>query len=346
MVQSWAWRRGQFFPYADESATKRRRLDAAAEVLAASGNPEAAGALEAVGNLFSGPSVPVSALGRAKRTAFSHSSRRAFSKGRMYYRKFRRMRRRRWRGRRRRLPFRARVKGALLSLVESQSNTDNLGEANYAAGDGVSKTLYIINPLSNLVVGDNDHNIPPGNKIWVKGFKLRGRVSTSVTTQTLRIAFWAIRTRQFADLPLTVTTYGNTTTFNTNPTQAAGNENNIRQFDIISGTEPQVFVGDTSGVSKFDTEYVTVLAKKDIYIPPNTGDKATYFKEFGLWVPINSFWSYDKDQDTTPGDQLRSVKGYNYYLCWQVYGTTSANNILATNIVIAHIDATTYFKNV
>jgi len=346
MVQSWAWRRGQFIPFADESAAKRRRLDAAAEVLAASGNLEAAGALEAAGNLFSGPTANVRALGRANRRAFSQFSRRAFSKGKMVFRRRFRNRRRRWRGRRRRMPFRAKVKSALLSLVEAQSNTDNYGEANYAAGDGTSKVLYIINPLSNLVVGDNDHNIPPGNKIWVKGFKLRGRVSTSVTTQTLRISFWAIKTRQFADLPSTVTTYGNTTTFNTNPTQAAGNENNIRQWDIISGTEPQVFVGDNSGVSKFDNEYVTVLAKRDIYIPPNTGDKTTYWKEFGLWVPINSFWSFDKDQDTTPGDQLRSIKNYNYYICWQVYGTTTANNILAANIVIAHIDATTYFKNV
>lgn len=342
--RTWAWRRGNFIPFADESAAKRRRLDAAAEVLAASGNLEAAGALEAAGNLFSGPTADVRALGRP---AFSRFSQRAFSKRRMAFRRSFRNRRRRWRGRRRRMPFRARVKRVLLSLVESQSNTDNFGEANYAAGDGTSKVLYITNPLSNLAVGDNDHNIAPGNTLWVKGFKLRGRVSTSVTTQTLRIAFWAIRTRQFADLPVTVTTYGNTTTFNTNPTQAGNNENNIRQWDIISGTEPQVFVGDNSGVSKFDSELIDVLAKRDIYIPPNTGDKATYWKEFGLWVPVNRFWTFDKDQDTTPGDQLRANKNaYNYYLCWQVYGTTTANNILATNIVIAHIDATTYFKSV
>lgn len=341
--RTWAWRRGTFIPFADESAAKRRRIDAAAEVLAASGNLEAAGALEAAGNLFSGPTAPVAALGRGR--AFSQFSRKAFSR-RMAFRRSFRKGRRRWRGPRRK-SFRQKVKGALLSLVESQENTDNYGEANYAAGDGTQKNLYIVNPLSNLAVGDNDHNIAPGNTIWVKGFKLRGRVSTSVTTQTLRIKFWAIRTRQFADLPSTVTTYNSTTTFNTNPTQAAHNENNIRQFDIISGTEPQVFVGDSSGLSKFDTELITVLGQREIYIPPNTGDKVTYWRRFGLWIPVKTFWTYDIDQDTTPGDQLRGNKNsYNYYLCWQVYGTTTANNILATNVVIAHVDATTYFKNV
>lgn len=76
--RAWAWRHGSFIPYADESAAKRRRLDAAAEVLAATGNIEAAGALEAAGNLFSGPTANVRALGRPQ--AFSRFSRRAFSK--------------------------------------------------------------------------------------------------------------------------------------------------------------------------------------------------------------------------------------------------------------------------
>jgi len=343
--RAWAWRRGQFIPFADDISLKRRRLDAAAEVLAASGNPEAAGAIEAVGNLFSGPSVNVRALGRTNRAAFSQASRAAFSKtSRMAFRR-RKFSRRRWRGRRRRMPFRARVKNVLLSLVEPQSNTDNYGEAVYTAGDATTKVLYIVNPPAQLAVGDNDHNIH-GNTVWLKGIKVRGRVRNDESANVIKFSIWCIRTRQFADLPSTVTTYGNTTTFNTNPTQAAGNENNIRQWDIISGTEPQVFVGDSSGVSKFDLDYVTVLAKRDITLRASTGDSTNTWREFGLWVPIRRMWSYDKDQDTTPGDQLRSIKGFNYYVCWQIYASDTAGNISAGNSVTAHIDATTYFKNV
>lgn len=340
--RTWAWRRGNFIPFADESAAKRRRLDAAAEVLAASGNLEAAGALEAASNLFSGPTAPVAALGRRP---FSRHLQRAFSKRRMAFRRSFRNRRRRWRGRRRRMPFRAKVKHALLSLVEPRSNTDPFADATYTAGDGTTKVLYITAPISNLATGDNDHNIQ-GNTIWLKGLKIRGRVRNDEPARAIKMDIWCIKTRQFADLPNSVTTYGSTTTFNTNPTQAAGNENNIRQFDIISGTEPNVFVGDNTGMSKFDTDYVTVLGKRTVYFTANVTPELEDFKEFGLYIPLNTMWSYDKDQDTSAADQLRSIKNYNYYVCWQVYTSDTASNIAIGNSVTAYMEITTYFKDV
>jgi len=347
--RSWYFRRGQFIPATDESAVKRRRLDAVAEVLAASGNPEAAGAIEAVGNLFNGPTVNPAALGR-RRTAISRALRSTSSKRSNMGKTFTSMRRRRFRGRGRRRfrrrSFRNRVRSVLLSMTESRMATDNHGEATYRMGDGTTKSLFLVNPLAQLTVGDNDLNLS-GNTVWLKGFKLRGRVRNNVTTSGVRVSFWMIRTRQFADLGTTPPTeYASTTTFNTNPTQAGGNENNIRQFDIISGTEPQVFVGDSSGVSKFDRDYVDILAKKDLYFRASTGDSALAWREFGLWVPIHRMWTFDIDQDTTPADQLRSIKNYNYYFCWQVYGSDSATNILAANTVTAHLDTTVYFKDV
>jgi len=340
--RAWAFRRGNFIPYVDESAVKRRRLDAAAEVLAATGNIEAAGALEAAGNLFSGPTANVRALGRQ---AFSRNLQRAFSKRGMAFRRSFRNRRRRWRGRRRRMPFRARVKSALLSLVEPRSNTDPFADATYTAGDGTTKVLYITSPIGNMVNSTSDFGFD-GNTIYIKGFKVRGRVRNDEPARAIKMDIWCIATRQFADLPNSVTTYGSTTTFNTNPTQASGNENNIRQFDIISGTEPNVFVGDNTGMSKFDTDYVKVLGKRTVYFTANVTPELEHFKEFGLYIPINRMWSYDKDQDTTAGDQLRSIKNPNYYICWQVYTSDTASNIAIGNSVTAYMEVTTYFKDV
>lgn len=329
-------RRGISFP-GESSASKRRRLDTIAEGLVAAGQPEVAGLIEGAADLFSGDQlVPQSVRqvsSRARRT--SGSKRQPQRRSKMG----RRFKRRGHKG------FKSKVKSVILSMKEGQRLLDSVTQATFTCGDGTSRVLYIADPLSTLTTG-SDGNQMAGNEIWLKGLWLRGRISLDQTTNTLKVRIMLLKTRQFADLPAGFTTYGNTTTALTNPTQtAADGEMNIAIFEStpaeIAGQPSARYVGNASGIDIVDNDYVTVVAAHEHWMSP---DKTLPFKDVDVYVPINRRWKKQSDFDEGELDQPRTFKGWNYYWVMQVFSNTNANNILVAQDILGTFDIITYFK--
>jgi hypothetical protein len=259
-----------------------------------------------------------------------------------------RMARRRFRGRRRgrrRPTFRRKVKGVLLGMTETKRILDSVQQTTLSCGDGTTRVLYIANTVSQLING-SDNNEVDGNTIWIKGLWLRGRVALDQTTNTLKIRIMCIATRQFADLPVGLTTYGNTTTAITNPAQAPG-LTNIRMFESdaaeIAAQPSAPYVGNASGIDILDTDYVKVLKVQEIWMSP---DKTLPFRDVDLYVPINRRWSFQTDFDEGPADQLRSFRNMNYYWVIQVFSNSNANNILVAQDILFTGDMILYFKDI
>lgn len=328
-------RRGISFP-GESPASKRRRLDEIAEGLVAAGQPEVAGLIEGAADLFSGDQLVPQSVRQVS------SSRRPQSGSRRQPRKRSKMGRR---FRRRNRGFKSRVKSVILSMKEGQRIIDSIAQATFTCGDGITRVLYIADPLSTLTTG-SDGNQLAGNEIWLKGLWLRGRISLDVLTNTLKVRIMLLKTRQFADLPAGFTTYGNTTTALTNPTQVAEDgESNIAIFEStpaeITGQPSARYVGNASGIDIVDNDYVTVIAAHEHWMSP---DKTLPFKDVDMYVPINRRWKKQSDFDEGELDQPRTFKGWNYYWVLQVFSNSNANNILAAQDILGTFDIITYFK--
>jgi hypothetical protein len=266
---------------------------------------------------------------------------RRFTRSPKMARRFRRGRK----GRRRRPTFKRKVKGIILSMTETQRILDPVPQTTLSCGDGTTRTLYIANTVSQLING-SDTNEVAGRTFWIKGLWMRGRVALDQTTNTLKIRIMCIATHQFADLPVGLTTYGNTTTALTNPTQAAAaNATNIRMFETsaaeAAGQPSAAYVGNASGIDILDMDYVKVLRVQEIWMSP---DKTLPFRDIDLYVPINRRWSFATDVDEGATDQLRSYRNMNYYWTIQVFSNSNANNILVAQDVLFTGDMIMYFK--
>jgi len=327
-------RRGISFP-SESSASKRRRLDEIEDGLIAAGQPEVAGLIEGAADLFSGDQL----VPQSVRQVFS-SRRPARGSRRQRQKRFKMARRmRRSKG------FKSRVKSVILSMKEGQRILDSVSQATFTCGDGTTRVLYIADPLSTLTTG-SDGNQMAGNEIWLKGLWMRGRIALDQTTNTLKVRIMLLKTRQFADLPAGFTTYGNTTTALTNPTQVAEDgEANIAIFEStpaeITGQPSARYVGNASGIDIVDNDYVTVIAAREYWMSP---DKTLPFKDVDVYVPINRRWKKQSDFDEGETDQIRTFKGWNYYWVMQVFSNTNANNILAAQDIVGTFDIITYFK--
>jgi len=327
-------RRGISFP-GESSASKRRRLDEIEDGLIAAGQPEVAGLIEGAADLFSGDQL----VPQSVRQAFS-SRRPTSGSRRPRQRRFKMARRFR-----RRKGFKSKVKSVILSMKEGQRLIDSVSQATFTCGDGTTRVLYISDPLSTLTTG-SDGNQMAGNDIWLKAFWLRGRIALDQTTNTLKVRLMLLKTRQFADLPAGFTTYGNTTTALTNPTQTAEDgERNIAIFEStpaeIAGQPSARYVGNSSGIDIVDNDNVTVIAAHEHWMSP---DKTLPFKDVDMYVPINRRWKKQSDFDEGELDAPRSLKGWNYYWTLQVFSNTNANNILVAQDILGTFDIITYFK--
>lgn len=257
-------------------------------------------------------------------------------------------RRRAFRGRRRfrKRNFKGRVKSVILSMKEGQRNLDSVAQATFTCGDGTTRVLYIASPLHSISTG-SDGNQMAGNEIWLKGIWLRGRIALDQTTNTLKVRVMLLKTRQFADLPnVGFNVYGNTTTALTNPTQVAEDgESNIRIFETspaeFAGQPSADYVGNASGIDLIDTDFVTVLRAKEYWMSP---DKTLPFRDVDMYVPINRRWKKYSQVDEGELDQVRTFKGWNYYITLQVFSNSNANNILAAQDILGTFDIIAYFK--
>jgi len=255
---------------------------------------------------------------------------------------------RRRRTRSRRVPRRLyqRVKKVVLSLKEPRRLLDSVSQATFTCGDGTTRVAYIAHPLSTLTTG-SDKNQRDGTQIFIKGFWLRGRIALDQTTNTLKVRIMLLRTRQFADLPAGFTTYGNTTTATTNPTQdSTAGEQNIAMFETSPaeavGQPSARYVGNASGIDIIDNDYVDVIKAREYWMSP---DRTAPFKDIDIYCNINKKWSNQSDFDEGEADQLRTFMGWNYYWVMQVFSNTNANNILVAQDIVGTFDIITYFKD-
>lgn len=334
--REWIWRRGAY--YTPDNPAKRRRLEEASnfveDVALAAGQPEIAGAVDSATHLLeAGPSAFPAARS-------SVGTRSGLRRARM---PFMSRRRRRWK----RKPFASKVRSVVLNMNETKRFLDSVAQATFSAGDGTTRVLYIASPVGNLTQGTTGDDIV-GDKIFIKGLWLRGRIAIDQTTNSLRVRILCIGTRQFADLPLGFTTYGNTTTGSTNPTQDPnGGESNILLFETsaaeLAGQPSAPYVGNASGIDIIESDTIKVLGGREFFLGT---DNANMFKNIDIYVPINRFWTRASDVDTSPADQLRSFKNLNYYWIMQVFSNNNANNILAAQDILGTFDIITYFKDV
>lgn len=327
--------RGSYYGF-DDPAAKRRRLDAAADLALSVDQPELAGFIEGVGSAVSGDQVVPEAILGSSVAPSSGMAR--VSRMRRGFR-----RRRRWKRR----SFKSKVGSALLQFKETQRELDPVAEATFTAGDGTTRVLYIASPISQIGQGTSGDDFQ-GDRLWIKACWLRGRIAIGQTTNTLRVRFLLLATRQFADLPAGWTTYGNTTTALTNPTQtAADGETNIRIFETDdteeTGQPSAPFVGNASGIDIIDKDYVTVLGGREYMLGT---DNALMFKNVDIYVPINRIHHIISEFGAAPTDQLRSLRSMNLYWTMQIFSNTNANNILAAQDILGTFDIITYFKEV
>jgi len=231
-------------------------------------------------------------------------------------------------------------------MKETKRQLDSIAQATFSAGDGTTRTLYINSPIGNISQGTSGDDAI-GDKLWIKALWLRGRISLDQTTNTLRVRILCIATHQFADLPLGWTTYGNTTTATTNPTQtSADGETNIRIFETsaaeIAGQPSAPYVGNASGIDIIDSDLVRVVGGREYVLGT---DNANYFQNVDIYVPLNRPVFNYSEFDAPPTDQLRSFKSMNYFWIMQVFSNSNANNILVAQDVLGTFDSITYFKN-
>lgn len=326
---------------ADSPAAKRRRLQATEDVLTAAGFPEAAGLINEVADLVdnSGDQVVPGSLGppSSKDQRSSGPARVSRNRPRMA-RRFRR---------RRRKTFKQKVGRALLGFTETKRVLDSVTQTTFAAGDGTTRVLFIANPIAQLLQGTTGATID-GDAFWIKSVLLRGRISLDQTTNSLRVRVLLIKSRQFADLPAGFTTYGNTTTSLTNPTQvAADGETNVRIFETTdaeeTGQPSAPFVGNASGIDIIDRDLVRVIGGREFFL---SQQHLLNFQNVQIYVPINQKFKLYSEIGAVPTDQIRTVDGYNYYWIMQVFSNSNANNILVAQDILGTFDIVTYFKDI
>ena len=235
----------------------------------------------------------------------------------------------------------------MLKFAETKRLVDGISESTLTAGNGTTRNLYIANPVAQLTQGTSGDDIV-GNSFWLKACLLRGRISLDVATNSLRVRMLLIKTRQFADLPPGFTTYLNTTTSLTNPTQVPGDgETNIRIFETSdaeeTGQPSAPFVGNASGVDIIDKDLVKVVGGREFFL---STQHLLNFQNFHIYIPINQKFTVYSEFGSAPTDQLRTVDGYNYYWIVQVFSNSNANNIAVAQDVLMIADIITYTKEI
>lgn len=206
--------------------------------------------------------------------------------------------------------------------------------------------LHIASPVSNIPTSTGAGGTENTDALWIKAIKVRGRIALDQTTNSLRCRMLVLWTNQFADLPVGWTTYGNTTTALTNPTQVAADlESNIRIFETTdaeeTGQPSAPFVGNASGIDIIDNNYVRVLGGREWFL---SQQHLLNFINYDMYIPINKKWQMMTELGDISTDQKRSHMDGNYYVIFQVFSNTNANNILVAQDVRMTNDIIVYFK--
>jgi len=237
--------------------------------------------------------------------------------------------------------FVKRIKAAELRNSETKKFDIGVNAVTLRAGDGTTPELRIFNPVSLLIQGvEKDHFI--GNRIWIKGIRLRFHVATQAPGAEFRspsIRFIWFFSRSNASLTSTGSLFGNTTTVATNPAQTAPAQN-----PVIFDSTATPFTG-THPSTPFDTTNITILKTKTYNLNP--GGSAIYTRPFKLWFPVQKNHTYLDPQETSLATAPNHGKYGSYYLAWQVLNVGSTADAIANTVLAdANYHMSVYFKDI
>lgn len=263
------------------------------------------------------------------------------------------LRRRRFRGRKRRgkrrfrgkrRGFARKVRNVIRRTLEPQRTPSTAQTLSLAEGDGTTRVIYVLAPVTSLIQGTDDATFR-GNKVYLKGVSLRGQLSMDVTTPPASSA--AIRLTllwskdQGSGFNSTFQTFGNTTTSITNPTQVPPNSN--PQFFGLTAVP---FTGQGYTVP-FDTTRHKVI--KSFILPVNaTGEfdapalaMPTMFK---CYVRLNKTLQMEDLFSTPLSSVPRRFKNGTY---WWVLQCIAGNTGTSTDTVVnMTYQSVVYFRDV
>jgi len=236
-----------------------------------------------------------------------------------------------------------RIKAAELANAETKKLDVGSGvqAVTIRAGDGTSAELRIFNPFSLIAQGvEKDHFI--GNRIWIKGLRLRVQLQNPSATADFNAAvirFTWFFSRSNASFTTAGSLYGNTTTSSTNPAQTSPLQNPVIYDDSTGGG----FVPD-GYASPFDTTNIKILKVKTIQL--NRPGAATSTHCYKMWFPVMKNHEYLDPQETSLATPPNHGKYGSYYLTWQVFnGGAAADWIANTVLVNMSYSMTAYFKD-
>lgn len=207
-------------------------------------------------------------------------------------------------------------------------------------GDGTTPELRVFNPASLIAQGvQKDEFI--GNRIWIKGVRLRFSVETAAANDfgMPLIRFIWFFSRSNASLGTSGSLFNSTTTVATNPAQTAPAQN-----PVIFDTTASFWTG-TSPATPFDTTNIKILKVKTMQLNPGGGARATQL--YKLWFPLLKNHTYLDPQESSLATPPNHGKYGSYYLAWQVFQSgTAAEAISNTVIAEATYHMRIYFKDI
>ncbi|QDJ95274.1 capsid protein [Capybara virus 34_cap3_7672] len=211
-----------------------------------------------------------------------------------------------------------------------------------AQGDGVSRTLLIQTPVSNIVQGTGKQNFVEDtiSNVFVR---VRAAISTNTTNAQFNQVFvrWTVFwSPSRASYLAAGSLFGNTTTSSANPAQVVPFANPTI-FDVASGSG--LFVG-TSFATPFDTTNIRIIATRTFSINSGGAANGMIIKKFTL--PIAKKIRFQDNGESPLTVTPNFPRNGQYYIIRQIFGNTGTSNI--ANTAIANIDATytLYFKDI
>jgi len=256
-------------------------------------------------------------------------------------RKFRRRRRTKRRGRRK-SSFVRRVKRVIFRSLERKVMSLGISAVTIPEGDGVTRTVLVHAPLSNMAQGDEEDRFQ-GNQFWVKGLLVRGQFSMDTTTPPAASAVIRLSLiwtpEQGAGFNGGFIAFGNTTTSTANPAQTSPNVN--PRFFMNSATP---FVGAGYTVP-FDTTRVKVI--KTFIIPVNPsgtqGSNLAMPTLFKCYVPIRKMVQCeDPLQASIATPPTRYKYGTYFWVMQCIAGNVGTSNDTVVNMVYQSL---VYFRD-
>jgi len=328
-----------FNPYASDSpAAKRRRLEAAEEVLTATGFPEIAGVLETASDVVNRTGdqvVPGSNLLRDSSRAIQRRASRLGMAPRMRFGR---------RGRRRRTTENSRTFRRVVKWKESKQIVLEPAAATLTAGDNTTRTLRLFSPWQVLAAGDASTN-RDGDTIFCRGFKLSLGLHGFAQATDFDVIVTYFKSVVLTDTTTGGTnlddrgiTYGNTTTSVTNPTQGDSGVVGTVNLPFYNDTVQPFVGGDIATTSNPDI--VKIIKRWKLRFRPQGQTATQPFKSVHLWCPLNRIMTYENIEGTVQAGQF-FTHGWQYYYSIAVH---SGNPVANTSLVSMTKNTTLYWK--